>query len=469
MPKTKHSFTKDEKALLKQSFLELAAVCNPNGCVLAEIAMDNMVDLSPRDRFELETGVPVDMNAWDFDADWRQDHGIQTIKTPKTEWYYNFYSFPYLYSADGQKRATFNLMNYPADFDVLSVAGVKQSLKSALRKFDDNAQPSGSDIDSAFPKTVLDRIFNKKFPKERVCVSLVKMVEYLRHALNERLSHDCAGEISKTTDFQNFIASAKPELLQALGSDIPKQISVFLESPQYRMKTFELGEKFGYIKNSKKMKKYQDVRDYERHKKERKPVSWTPMEVFRDFKTALGFSDKNNPNDPIELSERNLKIRDSMDKIVDVFDMLEKRSQLPQPTKMNSYGQPRKDNKYWKKVIQDLLDRGEITDDLAWAFHFARSDTDKIAHTRNDLADSQKRLDDSNFAVEEWLESFVLEDMKQQLSMMKTLKSASDSFIERQQANIEFRSMLINDRNKLPLGDFVRSSNSANNNQTNQR
>jgi len=217
------------------------------------------------------------------------------------------------------------------------------------------------------------------------------------------------------------------------------------------------------------MKKYQQVRDYERHKKERKPIAWTPTEVYRDFKTALGFSDKGNPNDPVELSERNLKIRDSMDKIVDVFDRLEKRSQLPKPTKMNNYGQPRKDNKYWKKVIQDLLNQGQITEDLAWAFHFARSDADKIAHTRNDLTDSQKRLDDSNFVVDEWLESFILEDMKEQLSMMKTLKNASDSFIKKQQADIEFRSLLISDRNNLPLGDFVHQTTAPNNNQTNQR
>jgi len=469
MPKTKHSFTKDEKTLLKQSFLELAAVCNPNGCVFPEITMDNVANLADYERFKLENGTPVDMNAWDFDDDWRQDHGIQTIKTPKTEWYYNFHSFPCLFSADGQKRATFNLMDGPAEFDVLTIPGVKQSLKSALRKFDDNAQPSDSDIASSFAQTVLDRIFNKKFPKERICVSLIKMVEHLRQSLNERLSHDCIDEISKTTDFQNFISSAKPELLQALGNDLSKQISVFLESPQYRMKTFELGEKFGYIKNAKKMKKFQQVRDYERHKKERKPIAWTPTEVYRDFKTALGFSDKGNPNDPVELSERNLKIRDSMDKIVDVFDRLEKRSQLPKPTKMNNYGQPRKDNKYWKKVIQDLLNQGQITEDLAWAFHFARSDADKIAHTRNDLTDSQKRLDDSNFVVDEWLESFILEDMKEQLSMMKTLKNASDSFIKKQQADIEFRSLLISDRNNLPLGDFVHQTTAPNNNQTNQR
>ena len=56
--------------------------------------------------------------------------------------------------------------------------------------------------------------------------------------------------------------------------------------------------------------------------------------------------------------------------------------------------------------------------------------------------------------------------MKEELSMMKTLKNASDSFIKKQQADIEFRSLLINDRNSLPLGDFVRPSTPQNNSQT---
>ena len=401
--------TEDIWSDLKKRLNDLKAVCYPPTASLhPSIRFKTQSDFLLDDHLKWgRSSMPIYpheiSNIWE-DRQTLRNENIDYICVQNQKWYFNMHDkVGRFFHQNGTRLVEIEFPYWMQMSDVIKTKGCRTSIFNLLSLCASESFPDDETAQNCFSDELCHTIYQKNPPREAIEVAILEILETLSTQTNKYMEENHVTDIAKEAAFKRFVKS------RTFPVNIPEiqRIREFLAGE--RKQKYILAEKYGFIKNGRKISSYEDIRDHVRHSRSVPLQRIKPEQIYNDFCIALHTPETTEvkDNNLSHLSD-NIAIALRLDTLSFIWDILDQYVDPNLKKKKN------KESYYTDLVQKGILDASEVA-----IIRQSRLNHNAVAHANSFVEDAREKvmedkdIENVAYAINKRHEAIIQQKLKQ--------------------------------------------------------
>ena len=211
-----------------------------------------------------------------------KEHDIDYIIVNGNKWFYNTHDkIGNFFLSDGTTKVEMEFPYWMEMTNVLKTKGIRSAIFDTLNLYSNGQEPTAEQMQNCFSDELCQEIYRKNPCREAIELGVLEITEVFRKSIVEHLIQNHEADIAKEISYKRYVKS----FMSSKTSTTAPKVRQFLAAKKSAI--YILAEKFGLIKNSHRICRYESMRDHVRHPDEIAERPIDPYKIYADFCIAL--------------------------------------------------------------------------------------------------------------------------------------------------------------------------------------
>ena len=185
---------------------------------------------------------------------------VDYIVVNDQKWFFNTHDkIGNFFLEDGTRKVEIEFPYWMEMTDILKIKGIRSAIFDTLNLTANEKIPTQEQVKNCFPDELCQRIYRKNPSRDAIEIAVLEMTEIFRKKTISYLEQNHVADILNEPRFKRYEKTGK---FSKKTPDFQK-VRQFLSAQ--KSSAYILAEKYGLIKNARRMSIYEDIRNHARH------------------------------------------------------------------------------------------------------------------------------------------------------------------------------------------------------------